>query len=81
MRNSGKWENIAEVFLPWPPCVESLTTLLLYNPLFLNAGIDIQLARHVAHLFIRDPVSLFSEKIHQDDKNDSDHFEVRFAQH
>lgn len=41
----------------------------------VNAGIDLQLARHVAHLFIRDPVSLFSERINQDDKNDSDHFE------
>ncbi|XP_072029368.1 glutamate--cysteine ligase catalytic subunit-like [Amphiura filiformis] len=41
----------------------------------VDSGIDIQLARHIAHLFIRDPVALFSEKIHQDDKNDSDHFE------
>lgn len=40
-------------------------------------GIDRQLARHVAHLFIRDPVSLFGERINQDDANDSDHFEVR----
>ena len=30
----------------------------------------------MAHLFIRDPVSLFSEKIHQDDETDTDHFEV-----
>ncbi|XP_003723283.1 glutamate--cysteine ligase catalytic subunit [Strongylocentrotus purpuratus] len=41
----------------------------------INAGIDRQLARHVAHLFIRDPVSLFGERINQDDANDSDHFE------
>nr|XP_054755836.1 glutamate--cysteine ligase catalytic subunit-like [Lytechinus pictus] len=41
----------------------------------IDAGIDRQLARHVAHLFIRDPVSLFSERINQDDANDSDHFE------
>ncbi|XP_071506165.1 glutamate--cysteine ligase catalytic subunit-like [Diadema antillarum] len=41
----------------------------------LDAGIDRQLARHIAHLFIRDPVSLFSERINQDDRNDSDHFE------
>ncbi|CAG9108181.1 unnamed protein product [Plutella xylostella] len=38
-------------------------------------GIDRALALHVAHLFIRDTVSLFSEKVHQDDKNDTDHFE------
>ncbi|XP_053600985.1 glutamate--cysteine ligase catalytic subunit [Plodia interpunctella] len=38
-------------------------------------GIDHPLALHVAHLFIRDSVSLFSEKVNQDDANDSDHFE------
>ena len=40
------------------------------------SGVDELLARHIAHLFIRDPVSLFSEKINQDDENDTDHFEV-----
>ncbi|RVE50980.1 hypothetical protein evm_004389 [Chilo suppressalis] len=40
-----------------------------------EGGIDHPLALHVAHLFIRDSVSLFSEKVHQDDKNDTDHFE------
>ena len=42
----------------------------------LEGGIDPLLAQHIAHLFIRDPVSLFSEKIHQDNYKDSDHFEV-----
>ncbi|GAV03361.1 hypothetical protein RvY_13795 [Ramazzottius varieornatus] len=41
----------------------------------VDAGIDSQLAKHVAHLFIRDPVSLFSEKINQDDEHETDHFE------
>lgn len=40
------------------------------------AGIDKLLAQHIAHLFIRDPLSLFQEKIHLDDENESDHFEV-----
>lgn len=40
-----------------------------------NGGIDHLLAQHIAHLFIRDSVSLFSEKIHQNDKEDTDHFE------
>ncbi|KAG8227636.1 hypothetical protein J437_LFUL008713, partial [Ladona fulva] len=40
-----------------------------------KAGIDPLLARHVAHLFIRDSVSLFSERVHQDDTVDTDHFE------
>lgn len=40
-----------------------------------DGGIDHLLAQHVAHLFVRDTVSLFSEKIHQNDKEDTDHFE------
>lgn len=39
-------------------------------------GIDHLLAQHIAHLFIRDSVSLFSEKVHQNDEEDTDHFEV-----
>lgn len=42
----------------------------------MRAGdIDHLLAQHVAHLFIRDSVSLFSEKVHQNDEEDTDHFE------
>uniref|UniRef100_A0A8C0NJY4 Glutamate--cysteine ligase n=2 Tax=Canis lupus familiaris TaxID=9615 RepID=A0A8C0NJY4_CANLF len=41
----------------------------------LQEGIDRLLAQHVAHLFIRDPLTLFEEKIHLDDANESDHFE------
>ena len=40
-------------------------------------GIDEILARHIAHLFIRDPIVIFSETIHQDDTTSNDHFEVR----
>lgn len=39
------------------------------------ADIDHLLAQHIAHLFIRDTVSLFSEKVDQDDTTDTDHFE------
>lgn len=39
------------------------------------ADIDHLLAQHIAHLFIRDTVSLFSEKVNQDDTTDTDHFE------
>lgn len=35
------------------------------------------MAQHVAHLFIRDTVSLFNEKVHQDDTVEMDHFEVK----
>ncbi|XP_015364646.1 PREDICTED: glutamate--cysteine ligase [Diuraphis noxia] len=46
----------------------------IYNKL-KNANIDHQMAQHVAHLFIRDTVSLFNEKVHQDDTVEMDHFE------
>ncbi|XP_024085611.1 glutamate--cysteine ligase catalytic subunit [Cimex lectularius] len=39
-----------------------------------KANIDHLLAQHIAHLFIRDTVSLFSEKVHQA-ATDTDHFE------
>ncbi|XP_077468568.1 glutamate--cysteine ligase catalytic subunit isoform X2 [Stigmatopora argus] len=38
-------------------------------------GIDKMLAQHIAHLFIRDPLCTYEEKLHQDDENESDHFE------
>lgn len=40
-----------------------------------EGNIDHLLAQHVAHLFVRDTVSLFEEKIHQNDAEDTDHFE------
>lgn len=52
---------------------------LLYNEedykKLIDNGIDHLLAGHIAHLFIRDTVSLFSEKIYQNDDEDTDHFE------
>lgn len=48
---------------------------IIFNFYFL--GIDHLLAQHIAHLFIRDPISLFREKIHQNDDLDIDHFEVK----
>ena len=41
-------------------------------------GLDEVLAEHIAHLFIRDPLSLFSEKLELDDTVEVDHFEVSF---
>ena len=53
--------------------------MLYHNHLIVMfTDIDDLIAKHVAHLFIRDPVSLFSEKINQDDETDTDHFEVSY---
>ncbi|KAG4103081.1 GCS-domain-containing protein [Neocallimastix lanati (nom. inval.)] len=41
----------------------------------VNHGIDELLARHIAHLFIRDPLVIYNELLIQDDLNSTDHFE------
>ncbi|KAI8577565.1 hypothetical protein K450DRAFT_251444 [Umbelopsis ramanniana AG] len=46
----------------------------IYKKLRAN-GIDDQLAKHVSHLFIRDPLVIFRELLDQDDNVSSDHFE------
>ncbi|XP_041108065.1 glutamate--cysteine ligase catalytic subunit-like isoform X2 [Polyodon spathula] len=45
------------------------------NKQLLDAGVDRLLAQHVAHLFIRDPLLVLEETVHQDDENESEHFE------
>ncbi|KAK0533780.1 glutamate--cysteine ligase [Tilletia horrida] len=40
-----------------------------------GGGLDESLASHIAHLFIRDPLVIFSERINQDDEVSTDHFE------
>jgi hypothetical protein len=43
-----------------------------------SSGIDPILAQHIAHLFVRDTLTLFEEKLNLDDTKDADHFEVNF---
>lgn len=38
-------------------------------------GVDHLLARHIAHLFIRDPLVMYRELLDQDDEASTDHFE------
>lgn len=42
----------------------------------MSAGLDDLLSKHMAHLFIRDPLVIFSELVDQDDTTSMDHFEV-----
>lgn len=61
------------------PLLSSLCYLSCLISLFCSItilGIDEQLARHYAHLFIRDPLTLFHEHIYEDDEQNTDHFEV-----
>jgi glutamate--cysteine ligase catalytic subunit len=40
-----------------------------------DGGVDETLARHVAHLFARDPLVIFADRLHLDDQVDVDHWE------
>ena len=41
----------------------------------VSAGVDRILAKHVSHLFVRDPLVIFSDRVGLDDRTDVDHFE------
>lgn len=48
---------------------------MAYDQLMANKYFDEPLAKHFAHLFIRDPLVIFSELLEQDNEIDNDHFE------
>ncbi|EOD23039.1 gamma-glutamylcysteine synthetase, partial [Emiliania huxleyi CCMP1516] len=41
----------------------------------LEGGVDEDLARHVAHLFVRDPLVIMKSRLRLDDATETDHFE------
>lgn len=41
----------------------------------VSGGVDHLLAQHIAHLFIRDPIVVYEEKLDQDNMKSTDHFE------
>ena len=45
-----------------------------YNRL-INGGVDNLLAQHIAHLFCREPLVIYEEKVDQDNEISTDHFE------
>ncbi|KAF7321268.1 Glutamate-cysteine ligase catalytic subunit [Mycena kentingensis (nom. inval.)] len=66
---SSDWRNRPEYNDNPLPYDESIYTRLREH------GIDDLLAKHVSHLFIRDPLVVFTETLDQDDAESSDHFE------
>jgi len=42
----------------------------------MEGGVDDLLAKHIAHLFIRDPLQVFKERVEQNDLESSEHFET-----
>lgn len=66
---SKQWEGYNDIDVLYDPEI--------YRQL-VEGGVDSLMAEHVAHLFIRDSVSLFSNKVKEEgdyDKDDFDHFE------
>lgn len=47
----------------------------IYDQLVATKSFDPVLAQHFAHLFIRDPLVIFSERVDQDNTLENDHFE------
>ena len=41
----------------------------------IDGGIDPLLAKHISHLFVRDPLVIYDESVVQDDAKSNDHFE------
>ena len=39
------------------------------------AGVDTWLSRHIAHLFTRDPLVVYKDRLHLDDEEETDHWE------
>ena len=46
-----------------------------YFEMMVKEGVDELVAKHIAHLFIRDPITLYEERLDQDDCTETDHFE------
>lgn len=57
-------------------CTTSTSGIYIRELTFNLEGIDDLLSKHVSHLFIRDPLVVFSETIDLDDTTSTDHFEV-----
>ncbi|XP_046544356.1 glutamate--cysteine ligase catalytic subunit-like [Haliotis rubra] len=75
--NKSRYDSIDSYLSPGSACYNDIDMVYdkdLYQQL-RDGGVDELLSRHLAHLFIRDPISLFSEKIDQNDDEDTDHFE------
>lgn len=75
--NKSRYDSIDSYLSPCYRCCNDLDLVYdhdIYKEL-IAANVDEPLSKHIAHLFIRDPVSLFSEKVNQDDEKDTDHFE------
>ncbi|KAF4567620.1 hypothetical protein EYR40_006621 [Pleurotus pulmonarius] len=66
---SSDWKNRPDYNDIYTPYDEAIFKRLK------DDGVDSLLAKHISHLFIRDPLVVFTETIDQDDTSSTDHFE------
>ena len=67
--------GFAPPWFPTPLCLTAAGRSPPSPPLGTGRGVRQVLARHVAHLFVRDPLVLYHERLCQDNSADNDHFE------
>lgn len=78
--SKSRYDSISTYISPFPSLLPEYNDLDIktdedtYNTL-TEAGMDSVLANHFAHLFIRDPLVIYADKIEIDDETHSDHFE------
>jgi glutamate--cysteine ligase catalytic subunit len=78
--SKSRYASISTYISPYPSLLPEYNDLDIrtdestYKTL-TEAGMDAVLAKHFAHLFIRDPLVIYSDKIELDDETHSDHFE------
>lgn len=76
----SRYDSISMYIATDPECKDAYNDIafprdLKIRKILTDNGIDDRLADHMSHLFIRDPIVVFSEMIDQDDAVSSDHFE------
>ena len=84
--SKSRYESISLFICNHKDGLDPQSNLDMYNDLdipiderayvtLVERGVDDALAKHIAHLFVRDPLVIFSERIELDDASESDHFE------
>ncbi|EPY22163.1 glutamate--cysteine ligase catalytic subunit [Strigomonas culicis] len=76
----SRYDSISVFISPEPKNLDefndsNIEIIQPYRDVLLNHGVDERLARHIAHLFIRDPLVMYDQMIDIDDQTHTTHFE------
>ncbi|KAH9589037.1 Glutamate-cysteine ligase catalytic subunit [Trypanosoma melophagium] len=76
----SRYDSVSVFLSPITPNLEEFndqeyTINDVYYDTLTKAGVDARLARHIAHLFIRDPLVMYDQMIDIDDNTHTEHFE------